>query len=260
MAGILYLLPVPIAAVDPADVLPPPVLATARRLGYFLAEDARSARAFLKAAGHPRPIASLQVVEIGHAPDPDLIDGWLAPLRADPALDAAVVSEAGCPGIADPGAELVARAHDLGIPVRPLVGPSSILLALMAAGLNGQRFRFLGYLPQAGEELVARLRGVERDARLGETQVFIETGYRNQRLFETLLRQCDPDTRLAVAVDLTGAAEFARQWRIADWRQLPVSLRPDLSRRPAVFLLGTAPPARQRAPRDTATGGRRARH
>jgi 16S rRNA (cytidine1402-2'-O)-methyltransferase len=262
LSGSLHLVPVPIADYDgaaaapeagpaqaispgsPAAVLPPASMEAARRAGYFLAENARSARAFLKAIGHPRPIASLRIVEIGHAPDAALIDAWLDPLApADGSapVDAVIVSEAGCPGIADPGANVVARAHQRGITVVPWVGPSSILLALMAAGMNGQSFRFLGYLPQDRAELRERLLDVQRDAQRGETQIFIETPYRNVRLFETLLQVCDNSLGLCLAVDLTGAGASVMTRTIGQWSALPAGERPALDRRATVFLLcGTA--------------------
>lgn len=254
--GTLHLVPVPIADISsgtgaakgavqdapgsPAAVLPGPTIEVARRSRYFLAENARSARAFLKAIAHPEPIASLRIVEIGHAPDATLIDNWLDPL--DPRdgaapIDAVIVSEAGCPGIADPGAIVVARAHERGITVTPWVGPSSILLALMAAGLNGQAFRFLGYLPQDRGELQQRLVAVQRDAQRGETQVFIETPYRNARLFESLLQVCEGSLRLCLAVDLTGANARVVTRTIAQWAALDARERPVLDRRAAVFLL-----------------------
>jgi 16S rRNA (cytidine1402-2'-O)-methyltransferase len=250
-AGRLHLVAVPIAAApagtrtafDAATVaaaLPPPALALLRATHYFLVEEARSARAFLKAAGHPGPIAELRIVEIGHAPDPAALDGWLAPLQAQAgrtAIDAVVLSEAGCPGIADPGATLVARAHELGLAVQPWVGPSALLLALMGAGLNGQQFRFHGYLPQEREALRARLGQLQADAQRGETQLFIETPYRNERLFEALLQQLDPALRLCVAVDLTGAQQQLQTRRIGAWRGLPAAQRPRLDRLPAVFLV-----------------------
>jgi len=145
MTGTLFVLPVPLADADPRDVLPPSVLTIAREARYLLAENARSARAFLKAAGHPGPIQQVRIIEIGHQPQVSQALEWLAPLRSGQS-DAALVSECGCPGIADPGATVVACAHDLGLRVRPLVGPSSLCLALMASGMNGQRFRFHGYL------------------------------------------------------------------------------------------------------------------
>jgi len=271
--GALHLVPVPIAAYDgagaapvagnaqepaagtPGTVLPPASLDAARRARYFLAENARSARAFLKAIAHPQPIASLHIVEIGHSPDPARIDAWLDPLEpADGAapVDAVIVSESGCPGIADPGASVVARAHQRGITVIPWVGPSAILLALMASGMNGQSFRFLGYLPQDRAELQQRLLGVQRDAQRGETQIFIETPYRNVRLFDTVLQVCDGNLALCLAVDLTGAAASVVTRSIARWAALPAADRPVLDRRATVFLLcgtpagGNAPSKRRR--------------
>jgi 16S rRNA (cytidine1402-2'-O)-methyltransferase len=265
--GRLHLVPVPIAAQAQAAgapapdggaagaeaapgsacaVLPPATIAVARAARYFLAENARSARAFLKAIAHPQPIASLHIIEIGHAPDPAQIDTWLDPLQPPAGLapvDAVVVSEAGCPGIADPGASVVARAHQRGIPVVPWVGPSSILLALMAAGMNGQAFRFLGYLPQDRAALQERLLAVQRDAQRGETQIFIETPYRNVRLFETLLQACDGALRLCVAVDLTAADGSVATRSIAQWAALAPAERPVLERRAAVFLLCAGEPA-----------------
>jgi 16S rRNA (cytidine1402-2'-O)-methyltransferase len=236
VTGTLFVLPVPLTDGDPEAVLPPPVLKVARESRYVLAENARSARAFLKAAGHPGPIQQVRIVEIGHAPQPSQAAEWLAPLQAGHA-DAALVSECGCPGIADPGAAVVACAHDLGLRVRPLVGPSSVTLALMASGMNGQRFRFLGYLPQEAGALAESLRRVERDAARGETQIFIETPYRTERLFQAILALCGDSTRLALAVDLGGAAETTITRRIAQWRAMPPAERPALQRRPAVFLL-----------------------
>ncbi|HEU0199225.1 MAG TPA: SAM-dependent methyltransferase [Burkholderiaceae bacterium] len=234
----LYLLPTPLsdAAVD--EVLPPAVVQRAHALNYFLAENAKSARAFLKRIGHPVPLQQLLVIEIGHTPDAERVDEWLQPLLEG--RDAALVSEAGCPGIADPGDVLVARARQLGLPVRPLVGPNAIVLALMASGLNGQQFRFVGYLPAETAARTAALRALESVARSGETQLFIETPYRNDRLFESILATCAPDTRLTVALDLTGSTEAIFTRRVAEWRALPASERPSLQRRPAMFALGAA--------------------
>jgi len=240
----LHLVPVPIAEGQPDGsalrVLPPTTVEIARRCQYFLVENARSARAFLKAVGHPGPIAQLRIVEIGHEPDSSAVDRWLAPLRgsgAEPGTDAVLLSEAGCPGIADPGATLVARAHELGIRVAPWVGPSSIVLALMGAGMNGQQFRFLGYLPQARDALWERLRAVQADANRGETQVFIETPYRNVRLFEAILEVCEANTHLGLAVELTSANQSVITRTIAQWRDMRAWAAPALDRRAAVFLM-----------------------
>jgi 16S rRNA (cytidine1402-2'-O)-methyltransferase len=233
-AGSLYLLPT-LLGEGSLDELPARTLAVARRVRHFLAENAKSARAFLKAVGHPVPVAQLTIVEIGHEPLTDAFDTWLAPLAEG--HDVAIVSEAGCPAVADPGAGLVARAHELGYRVVPLVGPSAVLLALMAAGLNGQSFRFVGYLPRDEHALRAAIQALEQRSAAGETQLFIETPYRNQRLFEALLAHCAPQTRLAVATDLTLADEAIAMRRIAAWRSLPATQRPRLDRRPTVFAL-----------------------
>ncbi|HYA65661.1 MAG TPA: SAM-dependent methyltransferase [Burkholderiaceae bacterium] len=244
----LHLVPVPIVegknagSVDGSAmrVLPPATIDVARQARYFLVENARSARAFLKAVAHPQPISSLRIVQIDRQADVETIDNWLMPVLAvgdTAAMDAVLLSEAGCPGIADPGAALVARAHELGIRVMPWVGPSSIVLALMGAGMNGQQFRFLGYLPQARDALRDRLRIVQRDAQLGETQIFIETPYRNGRLFEEILDVCDANIRLGLAIELTGANQSVATYPIARWRTLRAATLPTLQRRPAVFLL-----------------------
>lgn len=232
MAGALILLPCPIAEDTAAMVLPPQVVERARGLDYFLVENAKSARAFLKAVGHPTPLRELQIVEIGHEPDAAAIAGWLAPLQSG--RDAALVSEAGCPAVADPGATLVAAAHRLGLRVQPLVGPSSLLLALMASGGSGQRFRFHGYLPVPADERARRLQALERDARGGETQLFIETPYRTRAMFDAVLAACAPDTRLSLAVALTAPDEYVCTLSIAEWKR---AAAPPLERRPAVFSL-----------------------
>jgi 16S rRNA (cytidine1402-2'-O)-methyltransferase len=249
--GELLLLPTLLGDTPPERVLPAQTLARARATTVFLAENAKSARAFLKAIAHPQPIASLSVTEIGHVPDPRRFDEWLRP--AIDGNDVALLAEAGCPAVADPGAGLVARAHLLGLSVRPLVGPSSLLLALMAAGMSGQRFRFVGYLPQDRQALAAAIGELERASRGEETQLFIETPYRNERLLQALMEHGRPDTRLAVAVDLTTDAERVLSLTVSEWRALPGEARPTLARRPAVFaLMAAAQPAgpslRGRAP------------
>ena len=248
----LHLIPVPVAATvkegtravwtaeDLQRALPADVLAFVRTCRHFRVESARTARAFLKAAGHPIALRDLDILEIGHEPDRSAIDHWLAPLTCSDAgvrQDVAILSESGCPGIADPGATLVARAHQLGIVVHPWAGPSSILLALMASGLNGQSFRFHGYLPQDRQALQVRLRQLQADAKGGETQLCIETPYRNRRLYDAMLEELDASLRLCLAVDLTGPEEFAQTRTVQQWRQgVPP---PTLDRRPAVFLLGS---------------------
>jgi 16S rRNA (cytidine1402-2'-O)-methyltransferase len=233
VSGTLFLLPCPIAAGSADAVLPAQVIETARGLTYFLAENAKSARAFLKAIEHPQPLRDLDIVEIGHAPDAPSIGAWLDPLVAG--CDGALVSEAGSPAVADPGAEVVAAAHLRGVLVRPLVGPSALLLAVMASGLNGQNFCFHGYLPVPAPERTRRLLALERESRSGQTQMFIETPYRSVAMFDAIVSACAPTTRLSVAADLSGPSEYVRTQTIAGWRSL--QQRPSLERRPTVFLL-----------------------
>jgi 16S rRNA (cytidine1402-2'-O)-methyltransferase len=234
MTGSLVLLPTPIAAATALAVLPAEVLDVARRIEHFLAENAKSARAFLKSISYPRPLREVSIVEIGHDPDAASIERWFSPLRAG--HDVALVSEAGCPAIADPGATLVAAAHAAGIVVRPLVGPSAPLLALMASGLNGQRFRFHGYLPIDAVARSARIRGLEHESRTrDETQIFIETPYRSAALFAALVSECRPSTRIAVSADLTGDGEFIRTLTAQAWREQ--GGEPPIARQPTVFCL-----------------------
>lgn len=252
--GTLFLLPALLGETAPDEVLPAATLNVARRTRHFLAENAKSARAFLKSIGHPEPVSSLSIVEIGHTPDTRHFDAWLAPARQG--HDIALLSEAGCPAVADPGAELVAHAHHARLTVRPLVGPSSLLLALMASGMNGQRFRFVGYLPQDRRALVQAIDALERSSGGVETQLFIETPYRNERLLRALIEHAHADTRLALAIDLTTPNEQVLALRIAEWRNLPAEEVPSTGRRPTVFALLSAAqrPSAARRGRTAASG------
>lgn len=228
--GTLYLIPVALGGADAQSLLPSATLDAARALRTFVAEDAKSARAFLKAIRHPGPLQELRIDLLNeHTPARD-IDALLAPLIAG--TDCGLMSEAGCPAVADPGAELVRRAHGAGIQVVPLTGPSSILLALMASGLNGQRFTFHGYLPVEKSKRARSLKDLEARSR-GETQIFIETPYRNAAMLDTLLEHCRGDTLLCIAADLTLATESVATRAISEWKKKP----PVLDRRLAVFLL-----------------------
>ncbi|MEX3629254.1 MAG: SAM-dependent methyltransferase [Burkholderia sp.] len=199
-----------------AAVLPAAVQARAASLGYYIGENAKTTRAFLKKVGTERPIQEIEIRELNVKTPSGEIERLLAPILAD----AGPVSEAGCPAVADPGALLVRRAHERGVKVVPLVGPSSILLALMASGLNGQTFAFHGYLPVDAAARAKRLRELEQQARKArETEIFIETPYRNQAMLETLVATCAPSTLICVA---------------ADWKKAP---GPNLQKRPAIFLL-----------------------
>ena len=199
-------------------------LQTVRSLRDFVVENAKSARAFLGALG--MPVRELNITVVGENRDP------LAPLREKRPLG--LLSEAGCPAIADPGAEIVEAAHREGFRVVPLVGPSSIVLALMASGLEGQRFAFLGYLPRESAERAKRIREIEQRSRKEEaTEIFIETPYRNDALLGALLESCNPKTRLCIAADLTLPGESVQTKSIAEWRRATRAI----GKRPAVFVL-----------------------
>ena len=223
---ILYAIPTPLGA-SPAESLPAPALQTVRSLTDFVVENAKSARAFLGALD--MPVRELNIQVIGER------DDLLAPLRAKRSLG--LLSEAGCPAIADPGAALVEAAHREGFRVVPLVGPSSITLALMASGLEGQRFAFCGYLPREELQRNNRIRELEhRSKRELETEIFIETPYRNETLLGALLDTCKPTTKLCVAADLTLNSESVKTGTIAEWRRA----KAPIGRRPAVFLFQAA--------------------
>jgi len=228
--GTLYLIPVALGDGDAASVLPPATVGAVRSLRTFIVENAKSARQFLKAAGYAHPLPQTRLEVLDEHTREDRLEALLAPLLAGE--DCGLMSEAGCPAVADPGAALVRRAHEAGIRVVPLVGPSSVLLALMACGMNGQRFAFHGYLPVEARERARAIRALETRA-ADATQIFIETPYRNTALFQALLAHCRADTRLCIAADLTLPAEFVATRTIAEWKKKP----PDLHRRPAVFLL-----------------------
>ncbi len=230
--GTLYLIPTPLAEpVSTRLILPEEVLAITRRLNYFIAENAKTARAFLRAVDIGRPIQEISIQEIDKHAAQQASDEWLAPLLAG--HDMGLVSEAGAPAVADPGANIVAVAHRLGVRVAPLVGPSSLLLALMASGLNGQRFAFHGYLPQDKALRAKAIADLERESRQKQqTQMCIETPYRNQALLGDLLATLAPRTRLCVAVNVTSADEEIRSRTVADWRKQAF----DMGKRPALFL------------------------
>jgi 16S rRNA (cytidine1402-2'-O)-methyltransferase len=238
-AGTLYLVPVSLADPKGADqatlvegTLPPATRMVAAGLRLVAAENAKAARAFFKASGAAVPIQEIEIVEIGHAP----LAADLAPLvnALLQGRDVGLLSEAGCPAVADPGAALVALAHQAEIRVVPLVGPSALLLALMASGLEGQRFAFVGYLPVKPAERAQAIRTCEaRSRNQRETQIAIETPYRNHALYEALLAGLQPATRLTVALDLTLAAESVVTRTVAQWRK---GTAPALDKRQAVFL------------------------
>jgi 16S rRNA (cytidine1402-2'-O)-methyltransferase len=234
MSGQLWLLPVSLGNPQWKHWLPEEVQKAACRIQYFVVENAKTARAELKQMEHPVPMRELHIEQMPEPLQAADIDRLLAPAQAG--HDIAILSEAGCPAVADPGALLVRRAHQLGMPVNPLVGPSSILLTLMASGLDGQRFAFHGYLPARDPERSGAIKDLEREsAQRRQTQLFIETPYRNEALFAALLQQCKPTTRLCVAIDLTLESQSIRTLEISQWRKQAAT--DQLARHPAVFAL-----------------------
>ena len=234
--GRLFLVPTPLGSEDdPGRVLPPSTVQALIPLDYLIAENARSARAVLARLPMNRALQQIEIRELNLRTPVEHLPDLLAPILAG--RDAGLLSEAGCPAIADPGATLVSLAHQKAIRIVPLIGPSSILLALMASGMNGQRFAFAGYVPVPDDERASRLRALEqRSAREDESQILIETPYRNQALFDAMVRTLSPTTTLAVASELSLPGENIAARSIAQWRQLA----PTLARAPTVFVLHAA--------------------
>ena len=232
-AGRLYLLPAPLSEDTPPEhVVPAAVLDRIRTLDRFVVENAKSARAWLAACAHPKPIRDIAITELNeHTPAAEV------PLLLEPILagiDTGLLSEAGMPAVADPGAALVAAAHAKGVTVVPCVGPSSILLALAASGLDGQRFRFVGYLPAdstARREALLELE--KRSSRDRETQVFIETPYRNDAVLAEIVKSLRPSTRVAVAAEVTSPRELIVMDTVAGWKKRAATI----GKRPAIFLV-----------------------
>lgn len=232
MSGALHLIPVGLGESPVERWLPADARALAGKLDLYIAENAKTARAFLKLIGTERPLQEITIHTLSDKADARQIESWLEPLREG--RDIGLVSEAGCPAVADPGAKVVAVAHRLGLPVRPWVGPSSILLGLMASGLDGQRFAFHGYAPVDPAERAKQLRAWEQhSAKNDQTQMLIETPYRNAAMFGTLLSALRGDTRLCVARALTTAQEWVMTRTVAQWKQSPP---PDLDKQPTLFL------------------------
>ena len=234
--GILYLIPCPISdETAPWNVLPAANRAVMDALDYFIVENTRTARRFLSKAGIARPIGELEFRELNeHTAAGSEIEELIAPLLEG--RSAGVISEAGVPGVADPGAPVVGACHRRGIRVVPLVGPSSIILAVMASGLNGQSFAFNGYLPVKPPERTRAIRFFERRALAeGQSQLFIEAPYRNVKLMEQLVQTLGDQTRLTVAVDLTAPDERIETHTAGEWRRCQL---PEMNRRPAIFIIG----------------------
>ena len=246
MPGTLYLIPNTLGALTagtdgaPEMVIPGQVQAITAHLDYFIAENAKTTRAHLKliAATHPlrKPLQEILISELNVNTEAGALPALLAPLKEG--RDAGLISEAGVPAVADPGANLVRLAQASGIRVRPLVGPSSLLLAVMASGLNGQSFAFNGYLPTDGAQRTKRIKALEERSRLDrQTQLFIETPYRNAALLEALAHTCQANTLICTATDLTLESETIRTQPAAQWKSdIATGKTGDLHKRPTVFL------------------------
>ena len=228
----LYLIPTSLGDTDFDKILPANNTVIVSAIKHFIVEDVRTARRFLKKTNPAINIDELTFYTLNQHTSPEAISDFLKPLHNG--YDVGVISEAGCPAIADPGADVVAIAQRCGFKVVPLVGPSSILLALMASGFNGQSFAFVGYLPIQPADRAKALKKLEsRVYAESQSQLFIETPYRNMKMLEEIINTCRPDTKLCVAVDITLDSEFIQTKSLKDWKkQLP-----DLNKRPCIFIL-----------------------
>lgn len=230
--GTLYLIPTPLGNTDPGRTIPQQVQEAVESCRLFVVEKPKSAAQFLARMGIGDRLPECSFVPTNRLGESELLAELLGELARGHNIG--VLSEAGCPGVADPGSEMVRAAHARGVNVVPLVGPSSIILALMASGLNGQEFAFHGYLPVKRAQRIEKLRQIEKVSRsTGQTQIFIETPHRNDHLFSDLLGSCNRETQLCVALDLTLPGEYIRTMSVAAWRRRPVVL----GKRPAIFLI-----------------------
>jgi 16S rRNA (cytidine1402-2'-O)-methyltransferase len=229
----LYLVPNVLSEGDWQNVLPAKIFPVVTQTRYFIVENIRTARRFLKQVNRDIDIDRLVFFELNKHTEPGEIPGFLEPMKEGE--NVAVISEAGCPGVADPGADVVKLAHEKGCKVVPLVGPSSIVLALMASGMNGQNFAFNGYLPVNSNERSRAISNLEKKVKnSGQTQIFIETPYRNNQLVNDLLKTCSSSTLLCIAANLTGKNEFVVTKTIEQWQ----GKVPELHKQPAIFLIG----------------------
>jgi 16S rRNA (cytidine1402-2'-O)-methyltransferase len=229
--GRIYLIPVTLGDDDFLKVIPEKVISLTKLLRYFIVEDIRSARRYLRMIDKEFPINDTVFFELNeHTGEKDIIH-YLEPVLSG--SDMGIISEAGLPAIADPGAMIVALAHSNGIRVTPLSGPSSILLALISSGFNGQNFTFNGYLPIKPADRISKLRELEKKAAEGFTQIFMETPYRNQKMLESIMKTCHNDTLLCIAADITLPTESIKTMRILEWKKN----LPSLDDRLAVFLI-----------------------
>ncbi len=230
--GDLYLIPCPLGDISPLAVLPISVKHTIERIDHYIVEHEKNARRFIKSIVPEKEQPTLKIQEINKFTKPEEIYPMLNPCLEG--FDVGVISDAGCPGIADPGARAVHYAHELGIKVIPLVGPSSILLAMMASGFNGQNFAFNGYLPIEKGERKAELKRLEKTSKdFDQSQLFIETPYRNNQMLQSLIETLNPQTRICVACDITLPSEYIKTAPVSLWKKIKV----DLHKRPTLFII-----------------------
>lgn len=230
--GKLFLIPAPLGDNEPSEVIPAPVLESLHGFRTFVVEEIRTARRYLSKAGLKGHIGELEFHELNEHTDQATVESYLR--LFDEGNDVALISEAGLPAVADPGAQLVALAHRHGIEVVPAVGPSSLMLALMASGLNGQSFAFCGYIPAKTEERRSRLRTLEKvSGQLKQTQIIIETPYRNDSLFGDILSVCGSSTKVCVAANITMPDAFIRTKKVSEWKKEGLTI----GKRPCVFLI-----------------------
>ena len=230
--GKLYLIPSPLGENDPSEVIPAPVLESLKGFRTFVVEEVRTARRYLSRAGLKGQIGDLSFHELNEHTDAATVESYLK--LFDEGNDVALISEAGLPAVADPGAQLVALAHRHGIKVVPAVGPSSLMLALMASGLNGQSFAFCGYIPAKTDERRSRLKTLEKvSAQLRQTQILIETPYRNDSLFADILSVCGGSTKVCVAANITMPDAYIMTKKVSEWKKEGLVI----GKRPCVFLL-----------------------
>jgi len=232
--GILYLIPTTLGdTAETADVIPIKINHLINEIDEYIVENEKPTRHYLKKLGIKKPLPTIVLHPLNNQTDLSEVNGYLKSI--DLGKNIGVISEAGCPGIADPGAEVVKIAHEKNIKVIPLVGPSSILLALMASGFNGQNFAFNGYLPKERNERIKKIKELEKLVQTkSQTQLFIETPYRNQHMLEDLILTCDGNTKLCIACDITLPTEFIYTKKIGGWKKQ----MPDINKRPAIFILG----------------------
>lgn len=230
--GMLYLIPTVLGETPPSEVLPDSVLKVIKNLKYYIVENARTARRFLKKAGTTVPLDEIVFFELNKHTKEQEIAGFIEPAMAG--NDTGLLSEAGVPCIADPGSVIAALAHRKGIRVIPLTGPCSLILALMASGLNGQSFTFHGYLPVKQDRRTGMVKKLEKNSGYyRQAQIFMETPYRNMQMLETIISVCKPDTLLCIACDITLGSEFIATRTVGEWRKK----RPDIHKRPAIYII-----------------------